>query len=78
MLAKVRGSGELSGFAAVKRPAEWRAVPDGVPDVEPRASLDEQTDDMLVTRERRLMEGRRVTVIPVGIVPVRVFAGIEE
>jgi len=53
-------------------------MPDSVSDVEPRASLDQQVDDVVVARERGLMEWRRVTVIPVRIVPVRIFAGLEQ
>ena len=46
VLSKVRGDGELFGFPAVKSPPERCAVPDGVPDVQPRASLDQQADDI--------------------------------
>ena len=74
VLSKVRGDGELFGFPAVKSPAQRSAVPDRVSDVEPRASLDQQADDIVVTRERGLMERCRVTVIPVGIVTVRVLS----
>ena len=58
MLSKVRGDGELFGFPAVKSPAHRSAVPDSVFDVEPRASFDQQTDDVVVTRDRGLMERR--------------------
>ena len=54
-------------------------MPDRVPDVlKAPGSLDQQADDTLVARECRLMERRGVTVIAVGIVPVRILARVEE
>src|SRR5687767_5905728 len=54
---------EISGdrrLAAVLRPAERRALVDGVPDVEPRPAIDEQLHDVEVTGGHRLMEGQRM------------------
>src|SRR5262245_47243867 len=78
VLLQVLGDRELPGPAVVARPSERRPMPDRVLDVQPRPSLDEQSDHGLVAGNRGLMKRRRVTVIPAGIVSIRVFASVEQ
>ena len=64
--------------AAVKRPTERRAIPDGVPDVLPRAAVDQQPYYWLVASGDGLVQWRRVGVIAFEVIAVRVLASIEQ
>src|SRR5262249_30463442 len=74
-LAKVPGHRLLF---AILRPAQRGAVVNGVPDVQPGPALDQQSHDQLVAPERGLMQRRGMAVVALRVVPIRVFAGVEQ
>ena len=54
------------------RPAEWRAVPDDVADVEPRAARDQEAHHGLMSAEDGLMQRRAMRMVGWRIEAVRI------
>ena len=55
---------------AVQRPAERRALPDGVADIEPRAARDHEPHHRQMTAEHRLVQRRGVAVVALRIIAI--------
>ena len=68
----------LRPSAAMKRPTERRALPDGVPYIQPRAALDQQPHYRLVAAQDGLMQRRRVRMVAFEVVAVGILAGVEQ
>jgi len=55
---------------AMKCPAEGRALPNGVPNIQPRAALDQEPHHRFVARQDCLVQWRRVGMVTLEIVAV--------
>src|SRR5258708_39743199 len=62
----------------INRPTERRALPDGVPDIQPRAALDQEPHHRLVAAQDGLVQWRRVRMMAFRIVTVGIFARVEQ
>jgi len=62
----------------VDGPAQRSCLIDGVFDVQFRSTLDQQSHNRVMARYDGLMQGRRVGMVSIGVVPVWIFARIEE
>ena len=64
--------------ACVLRPVCWCTLPKNILQIQPGATLDEKLDDLVMAGQCRLMQGCRVRMESDRVVPVWIFAGIEQ
>src|SRR5580704_7393831 len=62
----------------IKGPAERGALPDGIPDIEPRAAFDQEPYRRPVAREHGLVQRRRVGMGTFGVVADGILAGVKQ
>src|SRR5437773_7155951 len=60
--------------SAVHRPAQRCALIDGVFDVQSRSPFHQEPHDHVMARANGLMERRRVTVVPLRVISIGIFA----
>src|SRR5205085_893436 len=65
-------------FFAMDCPAQRRPLINRIPDVQPRASFNQQLHHLGMARADRLMQGCRMGMEPVGVVAVRIFPRLEQ
>ncbi len=63
---------------AMNRPTERGAVPDGIPDIQPRAVLDQEPHHRLVAAQDCVVQWRGVRMVAFKIVAVGILAGVEQ
>ena len=62
----------------MKRPTERCALPDGVPDIQPRAALDQEPHHRFMAAQDGLVQRCRVRMVAFEIVAIGILASIEQ